>query len=538
MSPQADYIIANGTGAAVRSDLNGQLAAIVSNNSGATEPATMYAYQWWADTTAGLLKLRNSANNAWITLRELDGTLLMEDGTDAAPGLSFASDPDSGIFRGGANELGIATNGVERVEFGTSEVVFNDGGANYDFRIEGDTNTSLFFVDASAEAVGIGTTSADQLLVVSQNAASYNPAIKISNPNTGRWGGKLIFESATGAGVYDAAVIKADGGGGFGGGNLIVETAGSESCRVDGSGRLLIGTASDLAGYNLQVANTSGNGIAAMSYSSTGGDGAYITLYHSKSGTVGTHSTLGVDDDLGIIQFSGSNGTAFWSGASIKAEVDAAISGSEMPGRLVFSTTADGASSPTERARIDSQGFLRCSDTGSYAYGGTAHEINNSASNDIVRFFNSNASPYGIFVKFTAADPNNATNYVFSSEQNTGVNIYRIYSNGTVAARSDARWKTNIETSRNGYLEDLNQLRVVKYNWYNSEENAPKELGLIAQEVEAVFPGLIVTDNQGEENESKSIKTSVLPFMLLKALQEATAKIETLEARLSALESA
>jgi hypothetical protein len=66
---QADYVVANGTGAAVRSDLNGQLAAIVSNNSGATEPATMYAYQWWADTTAGLLKLRNSANNAWITLR-------------------------------------------------------------------------------------------------------------------------------------------------------------------------------------------------------------------------------------------------------------------------------------------------------------------------------------------------------------------------------------------------------------------------------------------------------------------------------------
>ena len=150
MSPQADFIVSNGTGAAVRSDLNVQFAAIVSNNSGATEPATMYAYQWWADTTAGLLKLRNSANNAWITLRELDGTLLMEDGTAAAPGLSFASDPDSGIFRGGANELGIATNGVERVEFGTSEVVFNDGGANYDFRIEGDTNANLFFVDASA----------------------------------------------------------------------------------------------------------------------------------------------------------------------------------------------------------------------------------------------------------------------------------------------------------------------------------------------------------------------------------------------------
>jgi hypothetical protein len=79
----------------------------------------------------GIVEDRNAANNAWITLRELDGTLLMEDGTAAAPGLSFASDPDSGIFRGGANELGIATNGVERVEFGTSEVVFNDGGAHH-----------------------------------------------------------------------------------------------------------------------------------------------------------------------------------------------------------------------------------------------------------------------------------------------------------------------------------------------------------------------------------------------------------------------
>jgi hypothetical protein len=111
-----------------------------------------------------LLKIRNAACNAWmqtqrwISLRELDGTLLMEDGTAAAPGLSFASDLDTGFFSAGANAIGIATNGVERVEFGTGEVVFNDGGANYDFRIEGDTNANLFFVDASAEAVGIGTT--------------------------------------------------------------------------------------------------------------------------------------------------------------------------------------------------------------------------------------------------------------------------------------------------------------------------------------------------------------------------------------------
>ena len=64
---QEDYVIADQTGVSFLADLNNTLAAIVSNNSGATEPATMYAYQWWADTNAGLLKQRNAANNAWVS---------------------------------------------------------------------------------------------------------------------------------------------------------------------------------------------------------------------------------------------------------------------------------------------------------------------------------------------------------------------------------------------------------------------------------------------------------------------------------------
>lgn len=63
-----DYDIANGTGAQVRADINNVLDAIVSNNSNATEPGTTYAYMWWVDTTNNLLKLRNSANDAWITV--------------------------------------------------------------------------------------------------------------------------------------------------------------------------------------------------------------------------------------------------------------------------------------------------------------------------------------------------------------------------------------------------------------------------------------------------------------------------------------
>jgi len=71
---QHDYIIANQSGAAFRADLNNGLAAIVSQNSGTTQPSTTYAYQWWADTTTGLLKIRNAANNAWITVGTLADT--------------------------------------------------------------------------------------------------------------------------------------------------------------------------------------------------------------------------------------------------------------------------------------------------------------------------------------------------------------------------------------------------------------------------------------------------------------------------------
>jgi hypothetical protein len=159
---QHDYIIANQSGAGFRADLNNALAAIVSNNSGATAPATTYAYMPWADTTTGLFKIRNGANSAWITLYQLDGewsTIALENGTAAAPSLYFKdSGTDTGLFSAGTDQVNIATAGVERVEWGTSEVVFNDSGENYDFRVEGDTRPNLLLVDASADSVGVDGT--------------------------------------------------------------------------------------------------------------------------------------------------------------------------------------------------------------------------------------------------------------------------------------------------------------------------------------------------------------------------------------------
>ena len=78
MAQASDRTVDNGTGAAVRSDINARFHALFTNHSGTTDTAMVekYAYQFWADTTANQLKIRNSGNNAWIPLRGLsDGAV-------------------------------------------------------------------------------------------------------------------------------------------------------------------------------------------------------------------------------------------------------------------------------------------------------------------------------------------------------------------------------------------------------------------------------------------------------------------------------
>jgi hypothetical protein len=103
------------------------------------------------------------------------------------------------------------------------------------------------------------------------------------------------------------------------------------------------------------------------------------------------------------------------------------------------------------------------------------------------------------------------------------------YANGTFGAVSDINKKKNVEDSR-GYLNDLMQIRVVKYNWITDEEGAPKELGWIAQEVEQLFPGMV-----NEIGGSKLLKKEVFLPMLLKAIQEQQAMIDTMKQEITEL---
>ena len=285
-----DYVIANGTGAAVRSDLNDALAAIVSNNSGSSEPATTYAYQWWADTTANVLKIRNSANNAWITLRELDGTMLIEDGSASAPGLSFASDTNSGLF-GGSDTIGFATGGAERLEIGSSEVVFNDPSNDVDFRVESNGQTHMLFVDAGNDRVGIATSSPGTDLDV--NNGSANCTIR-ARTATGFSSFLNLLPNGSGTGVQLAS--NADSSSQLFNqlnGYLAFGTNNTERIRIENSGNLLIRRTANTDNGALCVDQDASGGNVAISTVTTSTATRYHNMFRNGNGQVGAISTNG-----------------------------------------------------------------------------------------------------------------------------------------------------------------------------------------------------------------------------------------------------
>lgn len=419
-----DYVVANGSGSAVRQDLNNALAAIVSNNSSATQPATTYAYMWWADTTAGQLKQRNSANSDWIVVRELDGTLLMEDGTAAAPGLSFSSDVNTGLFRPGANQLGIATNGVERVEFGTSEVVFNDSGADLDFRVEGDTDPNLLYVDAGNDRVGIGTSSPGTKVEIVDN----QPYITLRN-------------------------------------STHEDTSGGRESRIIFEGE------------------QSGGEVSVL---------AQIEASHNES----------ADDEKGKILVSVNDGS-------------------------------DG-SSPSEVLRILDNKDIRIgqSSTSTPGLNNTTTGIGVEASNEAVFLSRSDDASLQLNVNANASVANfrRSGNTVGSISVTTTATAYN--------TSSDYRLKENV-VNLDGAIDRVKQLAPKRFNFIVDPGVVVD--GFLAHEAQAVVPESVTGTQDAVDDDGnpvyQGIDQSKLVPLLTAALQEAISKIETLEAKVAALEA-
>ena len=135
---------------------------------------------------------------------------------------------------------------------------------------------------------------------------------------------------------------------------------------INASGGIVVGTTSAIATDNwdgtqitpkVQVhATTNENSSIASTNWQSNANPSQIVFSKSRSGIVGTRGVVQSGDNIGAVSFAGDDGATFVSAASVVAAVDGTPGTNDMPGRLVFSTTADGDSAPTERMRINSVG--------------------------------------------------------------------------------------------------------------------------------------------------------------------------------------
>ncbi len=148
---------------------------------------------------------------------------------------------------------------------------------------------------------------------------------------------------------------------------LVVEDAANPDSTpfvIDSSGKTIVGYTTALGSRISAATITPVLQTVATTYSnaSIGQWGFNTAAYHvfsrSASAIIGTNSPISSGDIIGAIEFTGDDGTNFTSAARIFAAVDGTPGTDDMPGRLVFSTTADGASAPTERMRIGSSGTV------------------------------------------------------------------------------------------------------------------------------------------------------------------------------------
>jgi hypothetical protein len=392
----------------------------------------------------------NSAGNG---IGNVQGILRVNNNTTA-----FGSSPTAGI--------------VFATKYRSSPDIPLDGAAIYGGKENtSDANKSFFLAFATrAESgnngneamrinsqgrVGIGTTSPGSLL-------SLKPASGggLEIQDTG--GTARAFATLTGSPDFSAKIktsnyyldlesAQASGGQGHIRFFTGVTTA-TQKAAIDSSGRLLVGTSSATATSTVKL---QGNSFGSTSHA---------ILYLSR----GVNNPAD-GNDLGKIHFSDSSESL---GAAIYAFRNAGTwtPGSSHPTALVFSTTADGASSPTARMELNNSGGIRL-------FPNSSQSINLSSAKA------GGTSDLFFVGKYGATGFDSGTNGIIVYTNGNVVNA-----NNSYGAISDIKLKENI-VDANSQWDDLKALQVRNYNFKEGQTHT--QIGLVAQEVELVSPGLV-----------------------------------------------
>ena len=260
----------------------------------------------------------NTPGDATVTTSKLSTglTVNLADGSAATSSLQLGG-TDSGLFSSAADKVNVTTGGVERLEIGDSEVVFNDPSNDVDFRVESNGNTHMLFVNGGNDRVGIGASSPSATLHAKSGTTDVVADFESTDANA--WI-QIRDNSTTDTAVMVGAV----------GDHMRLRAGSNERVRIDSSGNVGIGTTSPSA--LLHISKQVNSGDVGLIIQNTGTSSQTASLYLNK-GSGGEPDHRIQNDTGGNLTFA--RGTNESSKYTEQMRIDSS-------GRLLIGTTTEG----------------------------------------------------------------------------------------------------------------------------------------------------------------------------------------------------
>ena len=496
----------NGTEAA-RLDSSGRLLVGTSTARSLGGAARLFQVEGTSATSTGIATIRNSPGSGGPTIilgktrgnSNGSNTIVLQD--DQFGSIQFAGADGNDLDQTGAS-ITAFVDGTPGADIMPGRLVFSTTASG------SSTPTERMRLTSDGN-VGIGVASPTQKLDVNGN-------ISLADGSTIQTASSTHAITVQGGAGVPGGSIRF--GGGTGDNDLRFSVAASEAARIDSSGRLLVGTSIEYGNAEHVVRGNAG--------SATGAGVLDIGLGTTRPGSAGTA--------LGYLRFTSTSNTASnYHYAAIYAETDGTSSSdTDIPGRLAFSTTASGASSPTERYQIDSSGTLYSANN-DVRLGTQANVMSGGGR------FTAHGDFYGGIpgAAFSTTNDTNGAIYIqFGDSAGTKIGSITRASSTSVAynTTSDYRLKENVLPLQST-AQLVKQLNPVSYNFIGHSEE--QITGFVAHELQEFIPEAVTGEKDATYEDGspnyQGVDLSKLVPLLTAALQEALAKIETLEQRLT-----
>ena len=418
----------------------------------------------------------------------------------------------------------------------------------------GDHNTAIGFSALDAEDGGTASVAVGNYALGSQNSDgnNYNTAVGYvagSDITTG------INNTFIGALCGDAQTV-ADNNTAVGYEALTTNTVGSGSVAIGYRALKVQNYSSATDSLNVAVGNNAGAAVT------TGVQGVYIGALAGDADTTGGKNTY-VGYNSGTANAGDQNvfighsaGSAITNGDknTFVGKFDGNQNGLDLRTADNQIVLSDGDGEP--HLHIHSGYTDMSNDISASARNGSTAHLQHQSAGDITAFIENshNANPYGLYIHFSGAAPDDNSHYFLACQDSSATRII-MYADGDIANAdnsfggfSDEKLKEQIKDASSQW-DDIKALKVRKFKMKDDvakgDNDAHWRLGVVAQEVETAGMKGLVKDNPDLDpntNEdlgttTKSVKYSILYMKAVKALQEAMTRIETLEAKVTALES-